>query len=177
MKPNKAIIFTISIFIFGYFLLYLYNSSKYLNEASLYKDIKRRVEKSSNYDAKDISEVTIRKEKDIDNKRIIMYTYILNNTRFIACSAYENTSKGKYKFESEEGISMNTHSKIILTKDNKGKEHSYFIMYGIIADNDTSKFEITVGGKTFIEEYPRDNYFIKEYAMDNSQISIKPIRY
>lgn len=168
----KKIVFLLALFIFIGTASGIYYNKTYLREDMLSNDIQRRLKDTS---ISIINNYEILQQRDFKNVKIILYSYNSNGHNLVACSIYEKTSNGRFKFlkGQEPGIAMGT-MMVEIEEEDKNK-HYYFIHFGYTGDTGLNKYEITLGNKTIVKEYNRNESFIEPYSMENDRVGIRPI--
>lgn len=150
----------------------LYYNKTYIKEDKLSSDIQNRIKDNS----KDymVNNYKILQQKDMNNLKIVLYSYTANNLNLIECSVYEKTSNQRYKFIKGQQPGVGMGNMQFSTGKQKNRDY-YLIHFGYIGDIDPNKYEITYANKTFIKEYKRNESFLELYYLNNGGVGIKPI--
>lgn len=164
--------FLLVLFIFVGTASGVYYNKTYLKEDKLSRDIQKRLKKDSN---NIISDYEILKQRDLKNLRIILYRYTTNSFNLVTCSIYEKTPNGRFKFIKGQNPDITMGTMMVKIKEKAKNYHYYFIHFGYTGDIDQIKYEITLGNKTLIKEYNRNESFIEPYSMENGKVEIRPI--
>lgn len=115
-----------------------------------------------------IQSIEIKHEKTMNNKYVFIFTYIDKNfSQSIGFSTFEIESLNRYKFEKFTGNNFNMNQGSLLTTDKNRNIKNYWVLYGVIADGMKNKYKVTYSGKTEIEEFPRNEFFVKYYDSDS----------
>jgi hypothetical protein len=150
----------------------LYYNKTYLKEDRLSSDIQNRIKDNSENNV--VNNYKIFQQKDINNLRIVLYSYTANNFNLVECSVYEKTFNQRYKFISGQQPGIITGNMQFSTGEGENTNY-YFTHFGYIGDTDPSKYEITHGNKTLIKEYNRNEPFLELYELSNGGVSIRTI--
>lgn len=168
MKKN---IFLLTVIIFISAALGTYYNKTYLKEDRLSYDIQQRLKDVSK---SMVSDYEVLQQKDFKNVRIILYRYNSNSFNLVACSIYEKTSNGRFKFIKGQEPGITTGTMMAKIKEDKTK-HYYLIHFGYLDDTDINRYEITLGNKILTKEYNKEESFIEPYSMENGGVGIKPL--
>lgn len=112
-------------------------------------------------------------EKDVDDLHLILLSYQQdpNFPQVTGLVAFKCLPNGKYKY-----VEFLQSSPMVLPKEWTSSEKNYGVFFGIITDNQPTKYLITVDGKEFTDTIEKNEYFIRAYDMyTQSGISIRPI--
>lgn len=114
-------------------------------------------------------------EKDVDDLHLLLLSYQQdpNSSQQTGLAAFKRLPNDKYKydifFQSSPAVILNT---------NKGtsSEKDYGVLFGIITNNQPTKYLITIDGKEFTDTFEKNKYFIREYDLSTqSGILMHPI--
>lgn len=163
---------TISIFIFVIALiigiLYLSLTESELDKTELLNYLKNNIEADEGYN------YSIKVEKDIDDRHIILFTFDKKGTNdMIGIAVFKSISNGKYKYEKYFGGNQNTNVCAVNTKNAKSQNLSYTVFYGIIMDGYPNKYRIISNGKETIEEFKLREFFIRYYPIKDDDQGTK----
>lgn len=150
----------------------LYYNKTYIKEYKLSSDIQNRLKVNSKDNV--VNNYKILQQKDMNNLKIVLYSYTANNSNLIECSVYEKTSNQRYKFIKGQQPGIGTGNMQFSTGSQKNRDY-YFINFGYIRDTDPNKYEITYANKTFIREYNRNESFLELYYLNSGGVSIRPV--
>lgn len=165
MVKKNMTLFVLLIFIGT--ALWIYYFKIYLKEDKLSIDIKNRLENNSINNL--VTNYEILQQKDLNNLKIVLYRYTSNSTNLVDCAIYKKTYNKRYKFikGQQPAIAMGT---MMISSKN-----AYLIHFGYTDDTAPNKYEITLGDKTFIKEYNKNEPFIEPYSTNNGKVGITPI--
>jgi hypothetical protein len=150
----------------------LYYNKTYIKEDKLRSDIQNRIKVNSKVNI--VNYYKILQQKDMNNLKIVLYSYTANNLNLVECSVYEKTSNQRYKFIRGQQPGIGTGNMQFSTGSQKNRDY-YFIHFGYIGDTDPNKYEITYANKTFIKEYNRNESFLELYYLNSGGVSIGPV--
>jgi hypothetical protein len=168
----KKIIFFLAVIIFISAALGTYYNKTYLKEDRLSNDIQQRLKDVS---ISMVSDYEVLQQKDFKNVRIILYRYNSNSFNLVACSIYEKTPNGRFKFIKGQELGITTGTMMAKIKEEDKIKHYYLIHFGYIGGTDINRYEITLGNKIVTKEYNKEESFIEPYSMENGGVGIKPI--
>lgn len=167
MVKNKAKLSLVLIgiaLVIGYYSFSTYAKSKDLsyNELTNYVD--------QHYFEGIPKNLTIELEKDVEDLHLLLYSYQLapDSGRHTVLAAFKRLQNGKYKF-----YELLQSSNTVLSKELTGFERNYGVFYGIITDNQPTKYLID-GELT--DTFERNKYFIRVYDLNSrSGFSMQPL--
>ena len=169
---KKIILLIVLLVVVGVGSFVHYNKT-YLKQDMLRHDIQNRTKNNTKNNI--INDFTILQQKDMDNLRIVLYSYTLNNLSLIECSVYEKNLNQRYKFVIGQQPAISTGNMIFSVGELQNNRH-YFIHFGYItSDTYPNKYEIIYGNETFVREYNRNEAFLELYDLKNGGVSIRPI--
>lgn len=117
---------------------------------------------------------TIELEKDVDDLHLLLLSYQQpNSIQQIGLAVFKRLPNEKYQYD----IFFQSPPVVVLNA-NQGtsSEKNYGVLFGIITNNQPTKYLITVDGKEFTDTFEKNTYFIKEYDLNTqSGISMRPI--
>lgn len=116
---------------------------------------------------------TIELEKDVDDLHLLLLSYQQdpNSPQVTGLAAFKRLPNDKYKY-----VIFLQGSPAVLQKELTSSEKNYGVFFGIITDNQPTKYLITVDGKEFTDTLEQNKYFIREYDLKTqSGISVRPI--
>lgn len=114
--------------------------------------------------------LTIVLEKDVEDLHLLLFSYQLapNSGQQTVLAAFRHLQNGKYKYY---GLLQSSSS--VLPKEMTGFERNYGVFYGIITDNQPTKYLID-GELT--DTFEKNKYFIRIYDLNSkSGFSIQAI--
>lgn len=169
---QKKIILLIVLFVVVGLGSVAYYNKTYLKQDVLSSDIQNRIKINTKNSV--VNNFTILQQKDMDNLRIVLYSYTANNLNLIECSVYEKTLNQRYKFVRGQQPGIST-GNMLFSVGELQNNRPYFIHFGyIISDTYPNKYEITYGNETFVKEYNRNESFLELYDLKNGGVSIRP---
>lgn len=114
--------------------------------------------------------LTIELEKDVEDLHLMLFSYQLapNSGQQTVLAAFKRLQNGKYKY-----FELLQSSSSVLPKELTGFERNYGVFYGIITDNQATKYLID-GELT--DTFEKNKYFIRVYDLNSrSGFSMQPI--
>lgn len=147
------------VLVVGYYGFAAYTKDKDLshNELTNYIDQHQFEGKPMNF--------TIELEKDVDDLHLLLLSYqqAPNSGQQTGLAAFKRLQNGKYKY-----VEFIQSSGMVLPKELTGSEKNYGVLFGIITDDQPTKYLITVegSGKEFTDTLEKNKYFIRVYDLN-----------
>jgi len=171
-KSNLLILFLVLTFLVGFTILYYNYKQRYVSKDKLLEYIQNNVITENSFN------VQLRKQQDIDNKHIVIFTFNKrgNPDGLLGFAVFKIIPNNKYKLEKYSASSINPNIETITTQDEKGNNKNYAIFYGIIPEWQPNKYKVISEGREYIEELKKNEYFIKEFILKEGQgVQLIPI--
>lgn len=171
-KSNLLILFLLLILIIGFTILYLNDKQKNVSKDKLLEYIQNNLLTKNSYN------MQLRKQQAIENKYIIIFTFNQNENpnELLGFAVFRIIPNNKYKLEKYSASSINPNIETIATQDEKGNNKNYAIFYGIITEGQPNKYKVISEGREYIEEFKKNEYFIKEFILKEGQgVQLIPI--
>ncbi len=124
---------------------------------------------------------TIELEKDVDNLHLLLLSYqpTPNFPQVTGLAVFKRLPNNKYKYDIFfQGSSLSQSSQtVVVTNEGSNLEKQYGVFYGMIADNQPTRYLFTInGGKEFIDTFKKNKYFINVYDLNHHNgFAMQPI--
>lgn len=118
---------------------------------------------------------TVELEKDVDNLHLLLLSYhpTPNFPQVTGLAIFKRLPNNKYKYD----IFIQGSPMVFVTNEGTNSEKYYGVFFGMITDNQPTKYLITVnGGKEFTVTIEKNRYFIRVYDLNKHKgFGIRPV--
>ncbi|MGC7870611.1 hypothetical protein ACPUYX_03650 [Desulfosporosinus sp. SYSU MS00001] len=111
---------------------------------------------------------TIELEKDIDDLHLLLLSYQQdpNSSQKTGLAVFKRLPNGKYRYTFFAHPTLSTISTVVLTpNEGVSSKSNYGVIFGIISNNQPSKYSVTFGGNEYTDTFEKNKYFIREYDL------------
>lgn len=118
---------------------------------------------------------TIESEKDVDNSHLLLLSYqpTPNFPQVTGLAVFKLLPNNKYKYD----IFFQGSPTVLVINKGTNSEKNYGVFFGMITDNQPTKYLITVdGGKEFTDTIEKNKYVIRVYDLNKHKgFGMRPI--